>query len=224
MWEKNRTSVQTAKRITTLLSDVWRDKDFILEIMNALENHFEECEDFILFLEAGSELVPSEIYEKVSEITNGEFVKDFSDVCTAKNRCIENTCDENWFLLFETLKKSTLLYVCEWDLTDEEKAAFENSDVGDTIHIETKTRPVILQDTDTGTAIIPVFTSAYEIKREYRGDEYALESTGWNCALRIFDSCRKVLGDALIVLDLDSDKCLEIDQELIEKYMKDTIE
>lgn len=45
--------------------------------MNALENHFEECEDFILFLEAGSELVPSEIYEKVSEITNGEFVKDF---------------------------------------------------------------------------------------------------------------------------------------------------
>lgn len=98
MWEKNRTSVQTAKRITTLLSDVWRDKDFILEIMNALENHFEECEDFILFLEAGSELVPSEIYEKVSEITNGEFVKDFSDVCTAKNRCIENTCDENWFL------------------------------------------------------------------------------------------------------------------------------
>lgn len=122
------------------------------------------------------------------------------------------------------MKKSTLLYVCEWDLTDEEKAAFENSDVGDTIHIETKTRPIILQDTDTGTAIIPVFTSAYEIKREYRGDEYALESTRWNCTLRIFDFCRKVLGDALIVLDLDSDKCLEIDQELIEKYMKDTIE
>ena len=219
MWEKNRESVSLAKRITTLLLEVWRDKDFAIEILNALEKHTDASEEFISFLEEGTELVPSEIYEKVSEITGGEFVKEFSEVCMAKNRCIEDPSDENWRLLFNALESANLIFACEWNLTEEEKAAFESSNVGDIIHIETETRPVILKDAETGEAIIPVYSSIYELNREYHSDKYALENTGWSFALNMFNSCRKILGGAVIILDIDSDKCLEIRQEHIKKYI-----
>lgn len=68
MWEKNQESVKLAKRITTLLLDIGKDKQFAVEILNALENHIDSCEDFINFLEQGVELVPSEVYEEVSNI------------------------------------------------------------------------------------------------------------------------------------------------------------
>lgn len=146
MWEKNRESVQKAKRITSLLLDVWRDKDFAIEILNALEKHTDACEEFIAFLEEGTGFVQSEIYEKVSEITGGNFVKEFPEVCIAKNRCIENPSDENWRVLFNALASANLIFACKWDITEEEKATFENSNVGDTLHIETEIRPIILVD------------------------------------------------------------------------------
>ena len=209
-----------AKRITTLLLDVWRDKDFAVEILNALKKHTDAGEEFISFLEEGTELVPSEIYERVSEITGGTFVKELPEVCVAKNRCIEDPSDENWRLLFDALGRANLLFACEWDLTEEEKASFENSNAGDTIHIETEVRPIFLVDDVNRKPIIPVYSSEYEISREYRSEEYALQNASWNYALAAFDSCVKVLGDAMIILDIDSDKCLEISREVIERYRK----
>ena len=219
MWEKNRESVSLAKRITTLLLDVWRDKDFAVEILNALEKHTDAGEEFISFLEEGTELVPSEIYEKVSEITRGTFVKELPEVCMAKNRCIEDPSDENWRLLFNALESADLIFACEWALTEEEKTAFESSNVGDTIHIETEVRPIILVDDVNRIPMIPVYSSEYEISREYRNGEYALQNVSWNYALAAFDSCVKVLGDTMIILDIDSDKYLEIDKETIKRFM-----
>lgn len=218
MWEKNRESVRLVKRITTLLLEVWRDKDFAIEILNALEKHTDACEDFIAFLEKGTQLVPSEIYERVSEITGGTFVKELSKVCIAKTRCIEDPSDENWRLLFDALASSKLIFVCEWNLTEDEKAAFENSNVGDTLHIETEIRPIILEGTTGRKLVIPVYSSEYEIGRMYRGEEYAIQNSSWNYALAAYDACVKVWGDATIILDIDSDKCLEINRDLIEHY------
>lgn len=45
--------------------------------------HTDACEEFIAFLEEGTGFVQSEIYEKVSEITGGIFVKEFPEVCIA---------------------------------------------------------------------------------------------------------------------------------------------
>lgn len=199
---------------------MWRDKDFAVEILNALKKHTDAGEEFISFLEEGTELVPSEIYERVSEITGGTFVKELPEVCVAKNRCIEDPSDENWRLLFDALGRANLLFACEWDLTEEEKASFENSNAGDTIHIETEVRPIFLVDDVNRKPIIPVYSSEYEISREYRSEEYALQNASWNYALAAFDSCVKVLGDAMIILDIDSDKCLEISREVIERYRK----
>lgn len=220
MWGKNKESVNQAKRITKLLQDVWCNKDFAIDILKALENHTDVAESFITFLEEESELVPSEIYEKVMDITEGTYVKEFSGVCVAKNHCIEKSSEENWQLLFNALNKADLIWVCEWDVTEEEKNALKNSNVGDIIHIESNIRPVILSDKSTQKAIIPVYTSEYEIDRKYRSAEYALETVDWSYTLSLFDSCLKVLGDAMIILDIDSDKCLKINQDIIEQYRK----
>lgn len=118
------------------------------------------------------------------------------------------------------LATSDLIYVCEWNLTDEEKERFKNSNVGDTIHIETEKRPVILQDQESGTVIIPVYTSEYEIARQYHTENYAIENTGWDIAIQLFKSCIKVMGDTSIILDIDSDKCLEIKKERLLDYLK----
>lgn len=220
MWEKNRESVSLVKRITTLLLDVWRDKDFAIEILNALEKHVDAGEEFIAFLEEGTELVPSEIYEKVSEITGGAFVKEFPEVRVAKNRCIEDSSDENWRLLFSTLERADLIFAYEWNLTEEEKMVFENSKINDTLNIETEIRPIILVDDVTRKPMIPVYSSEYEICREYRSEEYVVQNISWNYALATFDSCVKVFGDAMIIFDIDSDKRLEINRDIIERYRK----
>lgn len=216
MWNNDKKSMDLVKRITDQLTKVWPNKEFIVEVLKALENHEDECEDFILFLEKSPGLVPSEIYEIVSAVTDGSFIKEISKVCAAKNQCIANPCDENWRILFEILKDASLFYACEWDISDDEKTAVLQSDVGDTVHIETKTRPVLLRHMDTGEVIIPVYTSEYEIKREYRSDEYALETDGWSYALKLYEVCKDIFGRAVIVLDIDSDKCLEIKLEKIE--------
>lgn len=220
--EKNKVSVKMAKRIAILLSEVWKNKEFVVEIMNALEKHPEEYNDFILFLEKGTELVPSEIYEKVTEITGGTFVKEFSEVCVAKKRCIDNPSDENWIVLFDALDNAQLVFVCEWNLNGKEKNILEKSKVDDIVCIETEIKPIIFEDEESRKAIIPVYSSIYELRRDFYGEGYAMKNTSWSNAIHLFNSCREVLGDAAIVLDIDSDKCLEIRKEHIDKYWKRT--
>ena len=220
MWEKTGRNIDVCKRVIDRLAKIWNKKEFFKEILYGLENNIEGCEKLIEHLDKYSGLVPSEVYEYVSEITQGTFTKVFSESCTAKNKCIENPCDENWRELFTVLNIATLYYPNRWELTEEELKAMKEAGVGNTFHAETEIEPILLQDPKTGRVIIPVYTSEYEIPKKYHEHPYGLQETGWGYAKVLLDSCNENIGETCIVLDFDSDKYLEINAELIEAYEK----
>lgn len=218
MWEKNGRNIDACKRVIDQLAKIWNKKEFFEDILYGLENNVEGCEKLIEHLDMYPGLVPSEVYEYVNEITQGEFTKEFSEPCTAKNKCIENLHDKNWQKLFATLNKATLYYPNRWDLTEEELKAMREAGVGNTFHAETEIEPILLQEPETGRVIIPVYTSEYEIPKKYREHPYGLRETGWGYAKVLLDSSNEYIGESCIVLDFDSDKHLEINAELIEAY------
>lgn len=212
-------SNQKMKELLESLFQIWEDEDFAIEIINVLKENMHIADNFLDFLNNETALVPSEVYDKLTILTAGEFVKEFPTIRHAKKACIDCTEQFKWEKLFTELSKAELFMVCEWKLSEEEEKLILNADIGDTLHIKSPVEPLLLMDNTKNVPIVPVYTSTYEIPSEYRKRDFVIRSVDWKYVQVTFNACKKVMKDALIILDIDSDDYLEIDSAKVANYL-----
>lgn len=220
MWEKNTVSIKKAKELIEALSKIWLNKEFVIEILEAINGNIDIADKLLEFMKNGPELVPAEVYDELTALTAGRFIKEFSTTRSAKKACINGTEVANWEALFSELLEAELFLVCEWDLSDEEKERFLRSNVGDTIHIESQMTPLILWDKNMDAVVIPVYTSVYEIPCKYKTDKFAIQQVTWEYVKALYDAFSKVKGRVVIALDIDSDDFLEISSDKLSMFLK----
>lgn len=121
-----------------------------------------------------------------------------------------NTTEENMNILLAELGKSPIYTIEKWDITKEEETLFEGAEVGQTIQLESRREPVLLEDKETDGILIPAYTSDMEIaadkKREYTVSTIPFQSmAAYVC--RLTDNLKRNVG---IVLDGDGKEHLII--------------
>lgn len=195
------------------LLQIWENEEFAIEILEAIKGNTNLADKLLTFLKNGSELVPSEVYDELTVLTDGEFVKKFPAIRSLKKACIDCTEQSEWDELLKELSSVELFMVCEWRLTAEEEETILNASIGDTVHIDSQVEPLLLMDSIKDIPLIPVYTSGYEIPCKYREGDFIIQTVDWEYVQIVFNACKHVMNDALIVLDIDSDDFLEIDDD-----------
>lgn len=129
----------------------------------------------------------------------------------AKISYIKDGTTESYQVFIEELKKNKVTMAYTWDITEENEKQFENSNPGDTLHIETPMLPLLFE-VDGGIGI-PIFTCESEISDEYR-NEYALQKCDLDYVIQLAKAIKKVTKKN-VILEIDplNDENLEINMK-----------
>lgn len=206
------------RELIKYLFRVISDKDIVVEIIKALQTQ-EEIEKLEKCLKDLPYLVLSEVYDKVSDITEGRFQKKFVRARELKKEYLKNMDDQILIQLIKCLQKEGVFCLYDWDLTDEEKYLFEEAKPGDTLHIETEMRPALFFDEEENILIF-AYTSQMEIPQKHY-KETVIKKTSLNFILTLIRSIRNTGKNTFLLLDYDSDDYLEIPGEHLEKVMSE---
>lgn len=207
-------NVHELKEIAKYLLKITPKKAFAIEIMSAVESE-EEIIGLKTFLINGSELVQTEVYDYVSKLTKGRFVKEFVKSRYLKQEYLMSPSADRMQQLVEQLEEDGVWVLMNWNLTKDEKRRFEESSIGDIINIDTSAEPVLFSKKDNDTVIIPIYSSEEEIQR-VRYDEYMVQKTSFAYVKELTKAvCGTIKKDTVLALDIDSDDYIEISQDMI---------
>lgn len=218
MLEKNKDSIRVAKALTEELVKVWQDKDFIIEVMNAIDGDLTIANEIIAFLRIGPELVPMEIFDKISTLKQG-FIKERSEIANAKRNYLSAPCEANMDLLIKAMQNNKLFHVYEWDITEEEKEKIKTTKMGNSVRIETPMIPVVLTD-DSDNIFMSLYSSQYEIGRKYRPEPYCNQEESFEYVKLTLKAIKMIEGKVAIILDPDSDDELIIPEDIVAKWIE----
>ena len=203
MWKKSRESVNTAKILAEKLGKFWRNKEFIVDVMNAIDGNNDICSQIIDYLDKNSFSVPSEIFAKLSELGCTVNYKN-SEIAELRRKCFRGSDRENYNKLFESLRNTQVLLINEWNLNEEDKTKFENANIGDTVNIETEIKPLLFINEEDETVLVSIYTSKYEISREHRGKKYCTEEVGFSRVENFIKALKKQGKNVWLAIDPDS--------------------
>lgn len=206
------------RELIKYLFKVTSDKDIVVEIIKALQTQ-EEIEKLEKCLKDLPYLVLAEVYDKVSDITEGRFQKNFVRARELKKGYLKNMDDQILIQLIKCLQEEGVFCLYDWDLTDEEKYLFEEAKPGDTLHIETEMRPALFFDEEENILIF-AYTSQMEIPQKHY-KETVIKKTSLNFILTLIRSIRNTGKNTFLLLDYDSDDYLEIPGDHLERVMSE---
>ena len=201
MWKKSRESVNTAKILAEKLGKVWKNKEFIVAVMNAIDGNNDICSQIIDYLDKNSPFVSSEIFAKLSELGCTVNYKN-SEIAELRRKCFRGS-DRDYNKLFESLRNTQVLLINEWNLNEEDKTKFENANIGDTVDIETEITPLLFINEEDETVLVSIYTSKYEISREHRGKKYCTEEVEFSCVERFIEALKKQGKNVWLSIDSD---------------------
>lgn len=206
--------VKEFKAILELLYNVTNEKEYAIEILKALETE-EEILAMKELLEQFPEIVLSEIYDALHEISKGRFKKEFAKARYLKQAYLYKPDAESLAKLLEQLQEDGVYSLVEWNLTDEELEKMENAEVGDTVHIKTKVNPALFTSEDGETIFAYLYTSEIEIPK-VRYSEYAVQQTSMNYILALVKSIKDAAGKRVaLLLDYDSDDNIVVTDDML---------
>ncbi len=201
--------IRVYKQLTKILWDYGFDKENAMTILGALDS--EEEENLLKdFLETSPNLVESEVYDYMIRLTNGRFQKEFNSARSAKRRYMNGHNERDLHLLLAELEKSLVYTIEKWNISKEEETRLKDAEAGDTIRIESRREPVLLEDSEKDRILMPVYTSDMEISADKKR-EYTVSSMSFQSIVTYMCRLSECLSrDAALILDGDGKEPLII--------------
>ena len=206
--------VQLSKKISEQLLQIEPDKDFIKEILQAMETE-EELNRLHKILSDSPHIVPAEVYDAASFITDNRFKKTMPEARILKETYLQSRDSGDLKALLSYLWGNDLVILERWDLTAEEEKRIEETELGNTVPIETPCLPALFQLKDD-SVLIRIYTSELEIPRALK-HKYARHMNDLQYAWFARDLIERTISKPVLLgLDIDSDEYLIQDSEWAE--------
>lgn len=203
--------------IGNCLLAVYPDKKFVKEVLTHLETE-EEILGMKDILFKSPEIVPSEVYDALIGLKKGNYEFSFCEARSKKRQYIQEPTADNMNSLLDQLEKDGLVYLEKWDITKEEEDLFIESNIGNTVTIETTPEPFFYMTEEKNKILIPVYTSSLEILNERR-KVFSTTTVPFSRVRKLQEAIKTVMNiETVLLLDFDSDDRVDIKEEAIEAW------